>query len=68
MNILHGHEQQTCSMGMQAWICGIDMQRGHEAWRYSKDVKHGHADRTRGIDMDRQYEHAAWTYIQHGNV
>ncbi len=55
-------------MGMQAWIWGIDMQRGHEAWRCSKDVKQGHADRTPGIDMDRQYEHAAWTYIQHRNI
>jgi hypothetical protein len=34
-------------------------------------MKHGLAERTCGIDKDRQYGHAAWTYVQyvrHGNT
>jgi hypothetical protein len=81
MDTLLGHEAWTCSMGMDHGLATWNMQRGHAAWAWSIDIKHGHAAKawsmdtkhghvagTWGIDMDMQYGHAAFTYVQHGNA
>jgi hypothetical protein len=71
MDKQHEYATQTCCTDMQqvhvAWTCSMNMLHGHAIGAWSMDLKHGHAARTCGIDIDLQYGHAAWKYVHHRN-